>query len=304
MTTVAIIIVNYNSAKDTDECLLTLTDIVHDHFSYQVFIVDNGSKQPYKLPKLFQEKSHFEVVRSEANLGFTGGNNLGIEYAIAQYQPDYVLLLNNDTTVHPHFLEELVAAAQNDVSVGLVGSKILFYPGREFHQHSYRRSQRGQVLWFAGASWDWQHLVGFHRGVDELDRGQFDQTHETEFITGCSMLIPRSVIDRVGLLDENYFVYLEDVDYSQRVKLAGFSLQFCPSSIVWHKNAGSSGGSGSQLHAYYQSRNRLWFSWKYGDRWAKLKAVRLALRLLSGSASERKAVIDVISGRMGKQSLL
>ncbi len=303
MDKISIILVNYESDKDTIECLESLKNIKHKDFEYNVLVVDNGSLEHFKLPKKLRSK-RVEVVRSQKNLGFTGGNNLGLWYAQENYDPDYFLLLNNDTVVDPHFLAHIHQAAKDHLDVGLIGSKIYFYKGHEFHKNSYDKKELGNVLWFVGGNIDWPNLTAFHRGVDEVDRGHFDDSHQTDFVTGCSMLIPKSVFEKVGYLDKNYFLYLEDVDYSMRVKKAGYKLHVCTDSILWHKNAGSSGGSGSDTQVYYQNRNRLYFALKYTHWRIKLTAVRLGVQLLMGSRLERKAVIDLVLGNMGKQPLI
>lgn len=304
METVSIILVDYNSQSDTRECLESVLKIKNKTFKYRVIIIDNASKKPFTLTKKLKSKN-VEVVRSQANLGFTGGNNMAINYTRKKHEPDYVLLLNNDTVVDPNFVEEMLATLRDDVSIGLVGSKIYFYKGREYHADSYGRNEKGNVLWYAGGSIDWFNLAAFHKGVDELDRGQFDKVSSTDFVTGCSMLIPVSVINRVGLLSEDYFLYLEDVDYSMRVRQKGYKLKYSPKSIVWHKNAGSSGGAGSVLHQYYQARNRLFFGYKYGDLKVKLVVFRLIWQyLLQGNTIERKAVLDLLLSNMGKQPVV
>ena len=119
------------------------------------------------------------------------------------------------------------------------------------------------------------------------------------------MLIKREMIEEVGILDKKYFLYLEDVDYSVRVKKKGYKIVFSPNSIVYHKNAGSSNGAGSATHLYYQTRNRLLFFFKYSNWRHKLTALRFALeRLLNGSLIERQAIRDYFLGRFGKQPVL
>jgi len=304
MDHVAIVIVDYNSIEDTRECLQSLLKIKHQTFKYSVIVVDNGSKELFSLPPGLKA-DNIEILRSESNLGFTGGNNLGLRYAVDKLHPDYLLLLNNDTLVDPDFLEKMMERIRSDVSIGLVGAKTYFVKDREYHLQSYDKSELGNVIWFAGGSIDWPNLAAFHRGVDEVDRGQFDDLDQTDFVTGCTFLMPISVLERVGYLDEKYFLYLEDVDYSQRVKQAGYRLSVCSQALVWHKNAGSSGGAGSLVHRYYQTRNRLFFGWKYSDRFVKIIVIRLLLiSLLSGGNIERRAVYDLLMGNMGKQPLV
>lgn len=321
MTSVAIIIVHFNTDEETLECLESLSKIKHKGLTVHTYVVDNGSKNPLHIPERVMSKTT-KLIRSDANLGFTNGNNLGITVALRELEPDYFLLLNNDTTVRPDFLEKLVAAAVAEPKLGMAVPKIYFYPGREFHLKSYTPAERGNVLWFAGGSIDWANLDAFHRGVDELDRGQFDNISETEFATGCCILIPRSVLERAGSLDPRYFLYLEDVDWSLRVKQAGFELRFVPESVVWHKNAGSSGGAGSPTHQYYQTRNRLFFFLKYAQYhflssdkknefsqtrklvWFYLRVLKLAVeKLMMGNTNVRRGALDWLLGHMGKQAV-
>ena len=301
---ISIVIVNYNTAQETRECLDSLQQIRADDFVYNVIVVDNGSQEDLRLPKRLQD-DRTEVIRTQANLGFTGGNNLGMSHAVKEYHPDYFLLLNSDTTVDPDFLHHLYQTLANNQQAAIASSKIYFSPGREFHSDSYNQSDLGKVLWYAGGSIDWQNLVAFHRGVDEIDRGQFDHQQQSDFATGCSMLMKRELSEQIGILDKKYFLYLEDVDFSIRAQRMGYEVLFCPKSVVWHKNAGSSQGVGSKIHQYYQNRNRLLFFIKYGRWQVKLTALRLLLRwLANGSSIERKAALDYLTGQFGKQPVI
>jgi GT2 family glycosyltransferase len=304
MTHVSILIVDYNGLEDTRECLRSLKKIEHSGFTFSVIVVDNGSKEPVVVSAADQpENTH--ILRSDSNLGFTSGNNLGYEYAKEHYHPDYILLLNNDTVVEKDFLSNLLTCVKHNDKLGLVAPKIYFFSGREFHTDSYQKEEQGKVLWYAGGSIDWKNLDAFHRGVDEVDRGQFDTQKESEFATGCAVLIPQEVIEKIGFFEETYFLYLEDVDLSMRAQLAGYPVYFCPESVVWHKNAGSTGGSGSALQQYYLTRNRLYFFFKYGSLRIKLTTLRFAFRLLfNGTSIERSGVIDCLIGQMGKKPLL
>ena len=304
MIHVSIILINFNSEKDTIECLDSLSKIKTTGFKHNIIIVDNASRDLFIVPKKLQN-NHTEVIRSETNKGFTGGNNLGIYYAIEKYNSDFVLLLNNDTTVDQSFLRDMVRTAQSDPKIGMVGSKIYFSKGAEFHAESYEKSELGNVLWYAGGAIDWNHLAAFHRGVDEVDRGQFDSQTESDFATGCSVLVKREILEKVGTFDKRYFLYLEDVDWSVRVTKAGYKIAFCPTSIVYHKNAGSSGGSGSQIHDYYQTRNRLLFAFKHGSWSEILTALRIGfLTYLTGSDAQKLAVFHFVTMQFGKQPII
>ncbi len=304
MIHVSIILINYNTKDDTLECLKSLQNIKRSGFKYSIIIIDNASKEPFQLPKNLEE-SNIQILRSEANKGFTGGNNLGIYYAVEKFNSDYVLLLNNDTTVDEEFLKELVKTAESDPRIGMVASKIYFTKGREFHASSYIKDELGKILWYAGGSIDWNHLAAFHRGVDEVDRGQFDTQTESDFATGCSVLVKREILEKVGTLDKRFFLYMEDVDWSVRVIKAGYTVAFCPESIVYHKNAGSSGGSGSPTQSYYQTRNRLLFAFKHGSWKEIITAFRIAfVILLKGTATQRQAVFHFFTMQFGKQPII
>jgi GT2 family glycosyltransferase len=145
-------------------------------------------------------------------------------------------------------------------------------------------------------------MYASHRGVDEVDHGQYDTEEETPFVTGCSMMIRSSVFDRIGILDDRYYLYLEDLDFCLRAKKAGFTLRYVPSSVLWHVNAGSSARPGNPLQQYYQTRNRLLLGFRYAPMRTKIALLREAVRfLLTGSAVARKAVIDWFTGRFGNR---
>ena len=130
------------------------------------------------------------------------------------------------------------------------------------------------MLWYTGGSIDWAHAITPHRGVDEVDEGQYDVFEKTEFINGCLMLFDQSVISRVGWWDESYFLYFEDADFCVRAQRKNVSLYYDPSIVIWHKVSQSTGGSGSKLHVKYQERNRLRFGLKYAPFWTKLHLVK------------------------------
>ncbi|HCC84077.1 MAG TPA: glycosyltransferase family 2 protein [Candidatus Pacebacteria bacterium] len=304
MDLISIVIVNYNTPQDIRGCLDSLFQVKTSDFKFNVIVVDNGSKKSLQLSSKYLDHG-VHLLRSESNLGFTGGNNLGISHAIKAYQSDYVLLLNSDTVVAPDFLSFLYHQLKTNPKAGLAAPKIYFYQGFEFFNKSYPSTDKHRVIWYAGGSVDWVNLASFHRGVDEVDRGQFDQLTESDFATGCGVLIRRELIERVGILDKRFFLYSEDVDYSLRIKRAGFSVLFVPESVIWHKVGRSSGGAGSRLQQYYQTRNRILLTFKHGPLVAKITAARLMIQwLLSGNMTERQAVLDFIFGRFGKQTIV
>jgi len=186
--------------------------------------------------------------------------------------------------------------------VGIAGSKIYFAPGHEYHKGRYTQKEQGKVFWYAGELVDWDNMYASHRGVDEVDTGQYDTEEETPFITGCSMMIARNVLETIGLLDEKFYLYLEDLDYGLRASRAGFRLLYYPKSVIWHLNAGSSGGAGNPLHDYYITRNRLLVGLRYAPIRTKIALIREALGFLYGKNPEKKrAVTDFFFGKFGKQ---
>lgn len=304
MQEIVIILVDYNSHEETKQCLESLLSVKKIDFSTKIIIVDNGSKENLHLSQKKLSQG-IKIVRSEANLGFTGGNNLGISHAIKNYNPDYLLLLNNDTLVESNFLTKLHQTLEKNPKAGIAVSKIYFEKNYEFHKKSYARSQRGKVIWYAGGSIDWPNLLAFHRGVDELDFGQFDQQSQTDFATGCCMFIRRELIETVGILDKKYFLYLEDLDYSLRARKKGYDILFVPESVIWHKNASSSQGAGSRISVYYQNRNRLLFAFKFGSWKNKLTAIKLWLSFIkSNNKTVRQAAADFLLRKFGKQIIV
>jgi len=301
--TVSLILVNYNTNELTRNCLESLKKLQTEEIDLRVLVVDNASATPFTLKPSDQKTYRTEVLRSDANLGFTGGNNLGIHYAVEQHDPDYAMLLNNDTVVAPDLLQTLIEAMEDESNnYGLCSPKIYFAPGHEFHTKSYTKAVRGKVLWYAGGSIDWDNFAGFHRGVDEVDRGQFVHQTTSDFATGCCVLIKREVLEKIGLLDKRFFMYFEDVDWSVKVRQFGYEVGYVDATHIWHINAGSSQGSGSQLHQYYQNRNKLLFFYEYGSTRQKLRVlVEVGRLLMAGSETERKAALDFTFGQFGKQ---
>lgn len=268
---VAIIILNWNGLQDTLECLESVNRASFKHLIPQIYVVDNGSSD--NSPRIIAKKyPHCHLIVNSKNLGYTGGNNVGIKAALDNHA-DYVILLNNDTTVSKNCFDSLVETAM-DHNFDLASPKIYFYPGNEFHSKSYTKSERGKIIWFAGGRIDWPNVIATHIGVNEYDHGQFDQIVPTEFATGCCLLVKRQVFEAIGFLDTTYIAYYEDNDFCQRAKRRGFHIGFVPNSVVWHKNAGSSGGSGSAAQVKLVNRSRLIFGLRYAPFRAKLALLK------------------------------
>ncbi|WP_297423406.1 glycosyltransferase family 2 protein [Clostridium sp.] len=249
---VFIILVNYNAYKDTIECVESLRKI--DYLNYKIIIVDNASTND-SFEILTRSLKDCIIIKSKKNLGFAGGNNLGLRYALDE-GADYIMLLNNDTLVEPNFLSNMLNSFHQDNKIGIVGCKIMYHPQKD-------------IIWYGGGNINWFKFIGEHHGIKELDRGQCDEEKEVDFITGCCLLIKSSVIRRIGFLSEEYFMYFEDVDFCVKVKEAGYKVWYNSKSVIYHKVGLSGGGEESVFSIKWCTRNRLLFMKKYKNRVSK-----------------------------------
>jgi GT2 family glycosyltransferase len=274
-----IVVLNWNQPKLTVECVESLEKLKIDNKDkLEVIIVDNGSSDNSleELRKLRSKKFKIEVLAAIANLGFAGGNNFGMKYALS-HGADYIMILNNDTLVHQNLLNNLLNEITKDDKTGIVSPKIYFAKGFEFHK-KYKKNELGKVIWYAGGKIDWNNVYGINIGVDEVDKGQFEKIKEIDFATGACLLIKANTVKQVGMFDEKYFMYLEDADLSQRIKKRGWKIIYVPTAVLWHKVAQSS-GIGSDLNDYFISRNRLLFASKYSKLRTKLALIKESIRL-------------------------
>ena len=304
MPSVAVIILNWNRPRLSIKTVNSLLKIRHRHFTYQIFLVDNGSSDNSvkRFGRVYGQNKKVTIFSTGSNLGFSDGNNFAIKQALKD-KSDFILLCNNDVVVDPPFLEKLLIPFKNNRHLGIAGPKIYFAPGFEFHRNRYTKKDRGKVIWSAGGHMDWANILGSNIGVDQVDCGQFDSpTTNIDFLSGCCMLIRASVLAKIGLLDPAYFMYLEDVDFCQQAKNHGYHILYCPSSKIWHLSAGSS-SSGSQLHHYFFTRNRLYFARRYAGLRTRFALFRQSLKILfSHNQWKKQAVIDYYLKRMGRGS--
>jgi GT2 family glycosyltransferase len=244
---VSIILLNWNSYDVTEDCLLSLREL--NYQNVEVVLVDNGSTDG-SVEEISRNFPELRLIKNDKNLGFTGGNNVGIRDVLDR-GTDYILLLNNDTVVAPDFLAELVRVAESDAKIGMLNPKIYFFEPRD-------------RIWYAGAIhkcwWSFPKIIGLHK----RDNGNYDQIREVSFVTGCALLIKAGVVRQIGLLDEMFFFGFEDVDWSVRAIQAGFKAVFVPSSVIWHKDSYvTRNNTGKQFRDYYSMRNCILFARKH-----------------------------------------
>jgi len=302
MRNVFVSIINFNGRDNTFRCLDSLKKLNASNFKLNTIVIDNGSKEKLNLSENYLDNIPLKVITNKKNLGFTGGHNTGINYALSK-DADYVLVLNNDVVVDPNLISQLLKALGKNDKYAIASPKIYFAPGFEYHRERYKKSEKGNVIWYAGGQMDWKNVIAKHRGVDEVDRGQYQRIEITDFATGACFLIKREVLKKVGFFDDKYFLYYEDSDLSQRIRRAGYKIIYAPDAVVWHRNAASAGGSGSPLQDYYISRNRLLFGLRYAPARSKIALIRESLKLLiTGREWQKKGVRDFYLGRFGKGS--
>ena len=235
---VSIVSINYNSAEVTCEMLESIKKISYPNI--EVIIVDNASKEDPSV--ITQKHPWVNYFRSEVNLGFAGGNNLGFKHAKGKY----FLMLNNDTEVPENFLEPLVQMMETNETIGAVSPKIEFHhtPG---------------TLQFAGFNPINKYTArGTAIGSMQKDDGRFNVSMRTNRAHGAAMMISREVVEKIGLMADLYFLYYEEMDYCERIKKAGYSIWYCAQSKIYHKESISTGKL-STLKTYYHTRNRLLF---------------------------------------------
>ena len=298
MTKIGIVVLNYNTKKEIEDCLESIGKLKKNDFTVFTYLVDNDSSDKSFREVVLKFKD-LKLTENKENLGFSGGNNVGVKQALKD-NCDWVLILNPDTEVDQNLLVEFLKVANQDSSVGIVGPKIYFAKGYEFHKDRYRKDQLGKVIWYAGGKIDWANVLASHIGVDEVDHGQYDKLKEIDFVTGAAMFVGKEVFEKIGFFDEKYFLYFEDLEFCQRAKKRGIKLIFSPKVLVWHKNAVST-KVGSPLQDYFITRNRLIFGFSYANLRSKFALARESLKFLFGpNQTKRDAVIDFYLHRLGR----
>jgi GT2 family glycosyltransferase len=299
----SIIVLNYKTPSDTLECLKSLKKAKPEPgMNVETIVVDNGSFDD-STELIAQGYPEVKLIALDKNLGFAGGNNVGIRLSLSE-NPDYVMLLNPDTFVAKDFFVKLRQAIMK-CDFDIFSPLIYFAPGFEFHRDRYSKSDQGKVVWYGGGHLDWNNIYGSHQEVDEVDRGQLTDCQTTDFATGACLVAKTKVFKQIGMLDEDYFLYLEDLEFCHRARQAGFTVGFNPLVCLWHKVSVSAGGIGSSLNDYFITRNRLLFGIKYAKLRTKIALLREAIgKLVNGSDAQKMAVKDFFFHNLGKGSWL
>ncbi len=249
---VSIIILNYNKHQYTIDCLRSLTNQTYKKF--EVILVDNGSEYSLFL-KLKKELKHFKnlieiiLIKLNKNLFFTGGNNKAIKFA----NGEHICLLNNDTVVEPNFIENMVNFLETNSNVGMISPKIKGYKNKNF-------------LWNTGAEINFRSPnISRIRGLWEYDPTdqKYNEILLIDYAVGTALFVKKEVIDQIGLLDEIFFMYFEEVEWNFRAKKCGYTNYYVPTTIVYHKISRFINKKASILKQFFLNRNKQIFIWKH-----------------------------------------
>lgn len=318
---VYILISNWNGWRDTIGCLESVFQSSWP--DYQVIVRDNASTDGSEeriiewtkgksityvrydrqaaesggLPEKEEalKRPSMVFIQTGENLGYAGGNNVGLRYVLKKGAGKYVWLLNNDTVVDKDALAELVKLAETDEKIGMVSSKLLYH-------------DRPNILQTAGGSrivpWMGNAVI---IASNELDDGRWDQSFEPDYLNGASLIVKTEAIKAIGLFEEKYFLYWEDVDWGVRARKKGYRLLYCPKSRVWHKEGGTSGYLSPQGD-YYWVRNGLYFTKKFYPYYlplipfsylAKYTVIRMLKRQPFNFKAFLKGIVDFLKGKTG-----
>jgi GT2 family glycosyltransferase len=297
------ITVNFHSDEDTLSLVKNLeNNVVPSGNELNIIVVDNSRSYEFKSV-LTSYQNVIYVDSPGGNIGFAAGNNLGLKKAL-ELNSDIVILINNDTIAPENLVQSILNSPINDQSVGIVGGLIYFAKGFEFEKQ-YQPSDLGKVIWYAGGKLDWDNVYGSHVGVNEVDKGQYSTVTDTDFVTGCLLIVRSDVLKKVGLLNEKYCLYHEDTDFNLRVKKSGLRLVIDPNIKLWHKVAQSS-GIGSPLNDYFLTRNRLVLGMDYASGRTKIALLKEAIKMFfkTGTPAQKQAIRDFFLHNLGKGSWL
>ncbi|ELC8398752.1 glycosyltransferase family 2 protein [Clostridium perfringens] len=286
---VGIVLVNYNGANFQYDCIKTIKNMKYKN--YEIIIVDNGSKDD-SIKIVRENFDDIVIIETCENNGVAKGNNIGIKEAIKR-NCEYVLLLNNDTEVDSSMLTELVKKANENT---MVTCKMYYY-------------EPNNMIWCAGGKINWNRATTIHFGEGEVDNGQFDYGKYIEYTPTCCLLIHKNIFQKVGFMDEDYFMYYDDTDFLVRCNKKGIKTWYEPNAKLWHKVSSSSGGALSKISIYYGDRNRLYFIDKYYNKKLKVLTFFYISRYIKWIKNKnikeisKKAIDDYKNNRMFRQDI-
>ncbi|MDR2539635.1 MAG: glycosyltransferase family 2 protein [Chlamydiales bacterium] len=232
-----IIIVNWNGKQDTLTCLTSLHSL--DYSNYQIVVVDNGSTDG-SISAIKLQFPHHLLIENQTNLGFTGGNNIGIRYAL-DHKADFILLLNNDTKVSSDLLKHFILGFQEFPQAGILGAKICLMQNESKLDHF-------------GGTWNPKKGIFDLIGLHALDEN-WNEAFCIDYVCGAAMMIKKEVFEQIGLLESRFFLIWEESDFCMRAKHKGFQIISYPSAKIWHKVSASFKGKTHNI--YFWWRNRL-----------------------------------------------
>ncbi|MDD2792814.1 MAG: glycosyltransferase family 2 protein [Sediminibacterium sp.] len=252
MKVVSIITVNFNHSYLTDDLLLSIQQ-KNSYPAIEIIVVDNASSEN-PVPGWEKKYPDVRFIRSEQNLGFAGGNNLGVEAATG----DYLFFVNNDTIFTENLVQALVQTLEQHPQVGMVSPKILYYDQPEMLQYAGYT----EINYFTARN--------ACIGQFETDNGQYDQLEgPTGFAHGAAMMVKREAINRAGRMAENFFLYYEELDWCSRIKRAGFEIWVNMKASIYHRES-ISVGKQSALKEYFMNRNRILYIRRNAPWWKAL----------------------------------
>lgn len=282
MKKVAVVILNFKVADYTIKAVASVLKSTHK--SKEIIVVDNNSGDD--IEKRLEKYPEVKFIQSGDNLGYAGGNNVGIKAAL-KTDANYIFILNPDATVTKDTLAQILLGIEK-YHADIANPKIYFSDSK--------------TIWFAGKIFDRANVLGSHRGVNEEDQGQYDEPIELEDVTGCALMIKREVIEKIGSFDNKYFMYYEDLDFATRAIKKGFKIMYLPQAVVYHSNA-KSAGLGSPLQDYFITRNRMFYARKFLSPRTQIALLRETWRNRSYPA-RKLALKDFLMGKFGKGSFI
>lgn len=239
---VCVVLVNYNGRKYNKACIESILKSTCKE-RLQIVVVDNASTDGSleELERVYADNENIHLIRLSENYGFSKANNEGIKWALKQ-RCQYIMLLNNDTEIEPWTIEKMVDLQKRTGHI--IVPKILYADQRD-------------TIWCAGGELSAVIKKPKHRGAGKKDTGQFDKEDACNFANGCCMLLTDQIVGQLGLLDERFFLYYEDTEYSMRADKNSIGISYCGQAVVYHKVNGSTGGNENPANVYYITRNWL-----------------------------------------------